>query len=640
MNLKSVLLMGAAAVMLVGCQSKDLFDEEVVTGNTEDARQTIATSFDYKLTAEIPVMLNYNRAGALIEIYDADSTSVAVASSTKRPSKIYAAYTGANGQYQGKMVIPSSLIGKKVYAFSKSIGVKNKVEGTITRSGLVLNETGTRAEQLGKTGIPAGIREAIEGALPEAVNNEAVKAAAGESDINIKVKKDCTIEVTFVWGGAGNNYWTGFWGSPNDPDDVWKCQRGEPEPTWVCNDFKCNLYYFTYTAGHVPTAEEIEANFINDEHLVIAGADQATSNDLMGTTVRLTLNGSTTIPAGTRIGWVVTHPNYQLVNKWNPADSYAANYRMPFIYSIDALNPDQKSQSIRYAYGTGDDKVIVYGIEDLSTLGNDIWGETWPEHEQHIATQTHAENPYFNMPSDWDYNDVMFVVKADPIDAITDDEIPDMPEVEDQYSEESIEGTLLYEDLFPNQGDYDMNDVVITYKLTKFFNQQNKIVKLGYEFTPVWSGASYHSSFSFLFDDIITTPVNIFDDQLDYVPAYSAPETLRTFKGEVASGKLVSMDKDELKWDAFNPYITVKGTGYEVHLTKKAPSANAKLDGLDVYQRAYVNDSNFPFAMNIPTKNFEVVTERIRIDVEYPSFVNWVRSNGAEATDWYAAKAK
>ena len=621
-TMKTTLMLAAATLMLAACGDKNLYDEDLATGNTPEAQAEIAKAFDYNLNATVPVTLLYNRAGALIEIYDKDTTSVEAASSTVRPRKLYSAFTGADGVYEGKMTLPASYIGKRVYAFSNSLGVKSKIEATVTASGLVIND-GTRAVSLGKTGIPSGIREAIEGALPEAHDNTAKLGA--ENDINIKVKKDCTIEVTFVWGGAGENYWTGFW-----KDDNWSCQRGEAEPAWVDNDFRCNLYYFTYTEGNIPTAEEIEQNFINEEHLVVADANQGSSTNLQGTTVRLTINGSTTIPAGTHIGWVVTHPHYTLVNKWNPADAFAASYSMPYIYSIPELNPDKKSQSIRYTYGEGADKVIVYGMEDLSTLGNYIWGETWPEHEQHIANGTHAESPYFIMDSDWDYNDVMFVVKADPIDAIIDDTTPEMPEVEDQYSEDSYEGTLLYEDLYPNQGDYDMNDVVIEYKLTKYYNKENKIVKLGYEFTPVWDGANYHSAFAFMMDGVINDPVKVFADHKSVMN--------KTLKGEVTSGQLVGMSKDDLSWSTFNPFITVANTGYEVHMTKKAPSASAKLDGLDAYQKAYVNDSDFPFAMNIPYKGFQVVTERERIDNEYPKFIDWVNSNGTQATDWYLYK--
>ena len=630
-NVKSILFLSVAAAVLSGCQKNDVFD--AIENSAEQTRQEIVNAFDYKMTADIPVSFTYSRAGVLVDVYDADSTSLAGASSTVRPQMIFSAYTGADGRYQGHMVVPTSLIGRKVYAFAKAIGVTAKVEGVLTRNGLVISEPVSRGVQLGKTGIPSGVREAIESALPEARNN--TDRLGAENDINIKVKKACTIDVTFVWGGAGENYWTGFW-----KDDNFSCQRGEAEPAWTDNDFRCNLYYFTYTEGHIPTAEEIEANFINEDHLVIADANQGSSKDLLGTTVRLTIDGSTTIPAGTRIGWVITHPHYTLVNKWNPSDSYAASYVTPNVYSIDALNPDQKSQSIRYAYGAGGDKVIVYGMEDLSTQGIPLWGETWPEHEQHMATNTHAESPYFVMESDWDYNDMMFVVKADPIDAIIDDETPEMPEVEDQYGEDVAEGTLLFEDLFPSQGDYDMNDVVVTYKLTKYFDKDNRIVKLGYEFTPVWSGASLHSSFSFMIDDVVTEPVLVFDDQTKYVPAYRKPDTYRTFKGEVTSGRLVGMQKDELKWDAFNPFITVLSNGYEVHLTKKAPSAAANLKDLNAYQLAYVNESNFPFAMNIPTLNYVVVTEKVRIDAEYPRFVTWVTSKGTQATDWYVSKGQ
>ena len=48
-----------------------------------------------------------------------------------------------------------------------------------------------------------------------------------------------------------------------------------------------------------------------------------------------------------------------------------------------------------------------------------------------------------------------------------------------------------------------------------------------------------------------------------------------------------------------------------------------------------MNEGNFPFAMNIPTKSFVIVSERTRIDSQYPRFVDWVESRGQQSADWY-----
>ena len=635
---------------------------------TDEIRRNIDNSFDFKMTAEVPVTLNYGVKGALVEIYDADTEDYAVASSNVRPNKIYSAFTGQGGSYTGSMVVPATLIGKTVYAFSDAAGVSHKVAGVVTKSGIVFDGTIGSARKSITRGIPQPTKlldktmtDKINEVLSEGHNHDNLLQ---NTDINIHINKDVEyIDVTFVWGGAGTGHWTGFWGSPNDGDDVWKCQNGEAEPAWTENSYQCNLYYFTYT-DQLPTAQEIEENFINNEHLVFFDADQSTSESLRGVTYRLQNGTGTSFKAGTNIGWVLTHPRYVLPYKWTsdrasfasfvekynittPYNNYAdfaANWHMPYIYSVKSLNPDNKNQTIRYTYGSGDDEVIVYGIEDLSvTRGNFLWGEEWSDHEQHIANREKAQFPFFCMESDRDYNDLLFIVQASDPSAIHDDDIRPIEEQEPEpsYSAESIEGTLLFEDLFPNAGDYDMNDVVITYSLTKYFDQDNNMVRLAYEFTPVWSGADYHSSFSFLFDDL-TDVVTVFNDQTKYVRTYRATDKLTTFTGEITSGNFVGKNKDEFSWDAFNPFITIRNTGYEVHLPKKAPSANAKLDGLNEYARNYVlsptdakTEGEFPYAMNIPTTGYVIVTEKVRIDEEYPYFATWVATHGAQGKDWY-----
>ena len=38
---------------------------------------------------------------------------------------------------------------------------------------------------------------------------------------------------------------------------------------------------------------------------------------------------------------------------------------------------------------------------------------------------------------------------------------------------------------------------------------------------------------------------------------------------------------------------------------------------------------------NMPVSEFPIPEEGIRIDESYPKFATWVKSNGAQAKDWY-----
>ena len=637
MNVNKLVLAAVTFLSFTACQEKDLFDPNYGKESAEEVARKIDLSFDYNMMTEVPVVLNYSRQGAFIQIVDCNERDAATAMSGQTPTVLYAAYTGADGHYEGKMTIPSSYIGKTVYAVTKSMGVTSNIAVKVTASGIVVNEhpAATRGVRQANQSVSEALLATIDAQLPEQQDNSG-KLMEKSDDISIKVNEDCDyIDVTFIYGGAGK------WISGHFKDAQFSCQKDEYEhDSWFPYDTSCDLYYFLYTDDNVPTKEYIDTYYINDHHRVVDYVNNTNSGiygkdpEKVGVTVRITQDDgiTTKIKAGTRIGWVVTHPYYTYVDVW---DASLSGWTVPNLYSISAYNPGGYSQSIRYQQGEGADRQLIYGFEDSPLQdGIKLWGETWEQHLEHMAAGQPTDQHYFFEPSDRDYNDVLFTVKASNPDAIVEQEIPVLPPAQPVINEESIEGTLLYEDLYPSQGDYDMNDVVVTYRLTKYFNEANELVKVGYEFTPVWSGANLHSAFSFLLDGWTDAPVRVFDDQLKYVNAYKATDRLTTFSGELTEGRFIDQPKDALTWDAFNPFITVSN-GYEVHLTKKPSSPSARLDGLNEYQKAYVNEGNFPFAMNIPTKNFVIVSERTRIDSQYPRFVDWVESRGQQAADWY-----
>lgn len=89
---------------------------------------------------------------------------------------------------------------------------------------------------------------------------------------------------------------------------------------------------------------------------------------------------------------------------------------------------------------------------------------------------------------DFDFDDVIFGLSnirgtREPIDELPPAQI-------------SKKGLLLYEDLWPNKGDYDMNDLAVHYDFTHYIDSENSLlIKTDYHFTLLWSGASFHNSF-------------------------------------------------------------------------------------------------------------------------------------------------
>lgn len=72
--------------------------------------------------------------------------------------------------------------------------------------------------------------------------------------------------------------------------------------------------------------------------------------------------------------------------------------------------------------------------------------------------------------TDENFSDVVITLKSNPVDAITD--IPVTNPDEDKTSIDFLKGTYAFEDLWPSQGDYDMNDVVVRYNYGSTFDEK------------------------------------------------------------------------------------------------------------------------------------------------------------------------
>lgn len=238
---------------------------------------------------------------------------------------------------------------------------------------------------------------------------------------------------------------------------------------------------------------------------------------------------------------------------------------------------------------------------------------------------------------DHDYNDDIFAIIMEPKQI---GDIPKLDDTDDTNGSEYAVGALLYEDLFPSEGDYDMNDVVIRYTWIKHFDKNNCLTKIEYRFVPisVRDNSLYVSEFYLMIDDAATgriikpagTPIFT-----NHKEAYN-----KNFTGayELTDKNL---KKDDVTWDMFNPFIFVTATGHEVHLAKKrfgGIGSSTAYDSLDLRQQSYLTPAKkaqYSFALNIPTSYFEIVTEGVRIDAEYPLYLTWFVTEGREGADWY-----
>ena len=254
-------------------------------------------------------------------------------------------------------------------------------------------------------------------------------------------------------------------------------------------------------------------------------------------------------------------------------------------------------------------------------------------------------------------------------------------------------GTLAYEDLWSWKGDYDFNDLVISYDFDIFKNTQEQIRHITATFVVYAFGASYYNGFGFELpgvsplailnvsgyqlktSSIIHLSANgletgqpyatviVYDDAFDLMQhpgmgigvntepsaPYVTPDTLVieiSFmnNGIPAPGGPVTFS--QLDIGNFNPFIIVdQERGVEVHLPGYPPTALADQSligsGQDVGNtgptRYYRTSNNLPWAINIP-EVFQYPIEKQDITGTYYHFADWAQSDGALYPDWYQDK--
>ncbi len=272
--------------------------------------------------------------------------------------------------------------------------------------------------------------------------------------------------------------------------------------------------------------------------------------------------------------------------------------------------------------------------------------------------------------------------------ADADDAYPtDVTRAYDNYfPSEKTFGTLAFEDTWPAKGDYDLNDIVVNYKINRVTDAKNNVVEVIGKFVTRASGASFHNAFGFQLDNIDQNKISsVSGNQVGKVDAFkfesNGLESNQKYPNIIVfddfyevmkypgKGPFINAIKDapfveydtltvtikmqsevsikELPVEKFNFYIVSdvlkKGRGNEIHLPDGIPSALVN-DGLfGTYDDAssepkyYRTKNNLPWGINI-VQGFDYMFEKASIDKGYNNFIKWAESGGTELLDWYEDK--
>jgi len=299
--------------------------------------------------------------------------------------------------------------------------------------------------------------------------------------------------------------------------------------------------------------------------------------------------------------------------------------------------------------------------------------------------------------TDNDFNDVVFKIRATPFssiditglppidpqndrdgDGVPDDydDYPDDPELAfDNYTpSENTWGTLAYEDLWPQTGDYDFNDMVIDYNVNQITNSQNRVVKIQNKYRLAANGARHKNGFAVQFpfasaqiqsyegshpslltleSDGPKAVFRLFDDAFLLIPQQPGNNFINTTPGlpfinpvQVTLNMRLNTPLNPISFDfqpPYNPFVFLNTTrDMEVHLPGYPPSHKANPVYFGQYQdgsnpltgRYYYTKNNLPYAIHLPIKwNYPI--ERNQITRGYLKFKTWAQSNGVSHPDWY-----
>ena len=302
---------------------------------------------------------------------------------------------------------------------------------------------------------------------------------------------------------------------------------------------------------------------------------------------------------------------------------------------------------------------------------------------------------------DHDFNDVVYFVSTNPssavarngikpVDVAVDTDKDGVNDVLDAYPNDATKaydtyypginqwGTLAFEDNWPLQGDYDLNDLVVSYRYKLVSNAQNKVVQIAADFAPIAAGANYENGLGIQLPFTSASVATVTGQKITngyiklnannteagqpnavIIPFDGTKQLINNPNG--ASFVNTDMSLNKVSGDTshllittvspvagvdpatFNPFlISNKRRGYEVHLPGFAPTSLADKALLGTNSDAsnaatgvyYVTKNNYPFALNF-ADGFSYPTETTSINTAYLHFFDWTLSGGKSYIDWY-----
>ena len=639
---KLACVIGVVSVVFSSCLQKDVYDP-ANSGDKEEV--TLDNYFDFATTKNIQLNIDYGKEcpRAYFEVYAENPLSYVAEGGQiiKKAgvSHIATGFTDIQGRYIKPASFPTAV--SEVYIYSPDFGVPTLYKTKVVGSDVSAKITFENA--LDVTPVDSSTRSAqtrsslkfITNVIPNVLGTWNVNTGRPNYlDTSKKINVDATLKsyITTYFPEGKNNVGTNL---VSDDADILIKEDANVVVNYFGGDTGAQSVFAYYCYSENASIDEIR-QAAKHACVIFPNAHKSNLGNYSGVAVNLKYINETgsfpeeepeRIPAGTKIGFLIWNDGWRGVK---------ANGNM--FYSTKSLNSDKISHTAIFAAkNKAGDRVNVITMED------------WKNGEN-------------------DYNDVAFVISSNPIAAI---EVPDVPNPGDRQGTEKYSGVLGFEDNWPEQGDYDLNDVVMKYQSSVDYNIDNKVLNIIDKFTLAWTGANYKNSFAYEvpFDLSKASKVTVNGSETS---SYSG-NVITLFKdakaelgvSNVNAEDMINQNIQEKTYTVsiqfnnptldksvvvapYNPFIKVFNSATEVHLTDHKPTTGANnrfpsgadISRGDVDGTYFICKDGFPFAIHVDARldasilNLDLKKENQRIDKTYPKFAEWAKTRDPQIKWW------
>ena len=640
---KLVCVIGVVSVAFSSCLQKDVYDP--ANSGDKEEEVTLDNYFNFATTKNIQLNIDYGKEcpRAYFEVYAENPLSYVAEGGQiiKKAgvSHIATGFTDIQGRYIKPASFPTAV--SEVYIYSPDFGVPTLYKTKVVGSDVSAKITFENA--LDVTPVDSSTRSAqtrsslkfITNVIPNVLGTWNVNTGRPNYlDASQKINVDATLKsyITTYFPEGKNNVGTNL---VSDDADILIKEDANVVVNYFGGDTGAQSVFAYYCYSENASIDEIR-QAAKHACVIFPNAHKSSLGNYSGVAVNLKYINETgsfpeeepeRIPAGTKIGFLIWNDGWRGVK---------ANGNM--FYSTKSLNSDKISHTAIFAAkNKAGERVNVITMED------------WKNGEN-------------------DYNDVAFVISSNPIAAI---EVPDVPNPGDRQGTEKYSGVLGFEDNWPEQGDYDLNDVVMKYQSSVDYNIDNKVLNIIDKFTLAWTGANYKNSFAYEvpFDLSKASKVTVNGSEAS---SYSG-NVITLFKdakaelgvSNVNAEDMINQNIQEKTYTVsiqfnnptldksvvvapYNPFIKVFNSATEVHLTDHKPTTGANnrfpsgadISRCDVDGTYFICKDGFPFAIHVDARldasilNLDLKKENQRIDKTYPKFAEWAKTRDPQIKWW------